>query len=132
MSTGHSTIKPYAVAQLRLLSKRKKVTVCGNHTVGVPFSMTTAASFTEWIITETDILLSLRICKAMNGVSKIINSKLPKNYSSYAGKLYKNSTQITARQIGKKMANSFKLGRSTGRVFEFMFSTIANVMRATR
>ena len=110
MSTGHSTIKPYTVAELRLLFKRKKVTVCGNHTVGIPFSMTTAVSFTEWIITERAISASLRICKAMNGVSKIINSKLPKNYSSYAGKLYKNSTQITARQIGKKMANSFKLG----------------------
>ena len=80
----------------------------------------------------TDFVFDYGIGKAMNGVSKIINSKLPKNYSSYAGKLYKNSTQITARQIGKKMANSFKLGRSTGRVFEFMFSTIANVMRATR
>ena len=52
MSTGHSTIKPYTVAELRLLFKRKKVTVCGNHTVGIPFSMTTAVSFKEWIITE--------------------------------------------------------------------------------
>ena len=77
----------------------------------------------------SDFVFDFGISMAMSGVNQIIDSKLPKNYSSYAGKQYKNNAQITARQISKKMANSFKLGEGLSMVFEFMFNTMGNVLR---
>ena len=79
----------------------------------------------------TDFILDIGISTALSGVNQIIDSKLPKNYSSYAGEQYKKNAQITARQISKKMANSYKIGRGATMILEFVFNTYANVILAT-
>lgn len=75
-----------------------------------------------------NLLLDVGVSAVAGKVSRLIDSKLPKNYSTYAGQQYKKHAQITARQISKKMANKYKLGRGAANVFEFMLNTIGNVL----
>ena len=64
--------------------------------------------------------------KVTSSVTKHIESKLPRNYSSYAEQQYKKNPGITQQQIRQNMCRSVRWGNRISNCFNF----IANVIRS--
>lgn len=64
--------------------------------------------------------------KVTSSVTKYIESKMPGNYSSYAGQQYKKNPGITQQQIRQSMSRSVRWGTGISNCFNF----IANAVRS--
>ena len=66
--------------------------------------------------------------KVTGKVDKYIESKMPRNYSSYAGKQYKKNPGITQQQIRKNMGRSVRWGTRISNSFNFIADTFRSLL----
>lgn len=67
--------------------------------------------------------------KVASGVSSYINSKTPKNYSSYAGQQYKKNPDITQQQIRENMSRAKRWGNRLSSCFSFVIDVVKSAVR---
>lgn len=66
--------------------------------------------------------------KVTSTASKYVSSKLPKNYSSYAGQQYKKKTKITQQQIRRNMSRSIRWGTRISNCINFICNVFRSVL----
>ena len=65
--------------------------------------------------------------KVTSSVTKHIESKMPRNYSSYAGQQYKKKPRITQKQIRQNMSRSVRWGTRISNCFIFIANAVRSV-----
>ena len=66
--------------------------------------------------------------KVTSTASKYVSSKLPKNYSSYAGQQYKKKPKITQQQIRQNMSRSIRWGTRISNCINFICNVFRSVL----
>lgn len=66
--------------------------------------------------------------KVTDGVTKYIKTKMPRNYSSYAGQQYKKNPGITQQQIRQNMSKSVRLGTRISNCFNFIANAVSSAL----
>jgi len=66
--------------------------------------------------------------KVTNRVTKYIESKMPRNYSSYAGKQYKKNSRITQQEIRQNMSRAVRWGNRISNSFGFVIGAIRGTL----
>ena len=74
--------------------------------------------------TGTDMIME----NVINETTKYVSSKMPKNYSSYAGVQYKKNPSITPVQIRQSMSRSIRWGNRISKGVVIVFNLLRSVL----